>query len=35
MRPESLSECLGHPIAALAHGSRTIFIPQNRGQSSI
>jgi iron complex transport system ATP-binding protein len=30
MRPESLSECLGHPIAALAHGSRTIFIPENR-----
>jgi iron complex transport system ATP-binding protein len=31
MRPDLLSACLGHPITALAHGSRTIFIPENRG----
>jgi len=27
MRPDLLSDCLGHPIAALAHGGRTVFLP--------
>jgi len=27
MRPELLSACLGHPIAAIAHGARTVFLP--------
>jgi iron complex transport system ATP-binding protein len=38
MRPALLSRCLGHPIAAIAHAGRTIFLPeapQNRGQSTV
>jgi iron complex transport system ATP-binding protein len=38
MQPALLSQCLGHPIAAIAHGTRTIFIPenpQNRGQTTV
>ncbi len=37
MRAELLSRCLGHPIAAIAHAGRTIFLPepQNRGQSTV
>ena len=27
MRPDLLSRCLGHPIAAIAHGGRTVFLP--------
>ncbi len=27
MRPDLLSACLGHPIAAIAHGARTVFLP--------
>jgi len=27
MRPELLSACLGHPIVAIAHGARTVFLP--------
>ena len=27
MRPDLLSACLGHPIAAIAHGGRTVFLP--------
>jgi len=27
MRPELLSACLGHPIAAIVHGARTVFLP--------
>jgi hypothetical protein len=30
MRPALLSDCLGHPIAAIEHDGRTIFIPANR-----
>ncbi len=30
MRPELLGACLGHPVAAIAHGARTIFIPESR-----
>jgi iron complex transport system ATP-binding protein len=30
MQPKLLSECLGHPIAAIDHDGRTIFIPANR-----
>lgn len=30
MRPELLGACLGHPVAAIAHGERTIFIPESR-----
>jgi iron complex transport system ATP-binding protein len=29
MQGALLSECLGHPIAAIEHGGRTIFIPDN------
>jgi iron complex transport system ATP-binding protein len=41
MKPDLLSRCLGHPIAAIAHGARTVFIPetpanpQNRGQTTV
>jgi iron complex transport system ATP-binding protein len=28
-RPELLSQCLGHPIEALRHGERTIYLPAN------
>lgn len=28
MRPELLSACLGHPIAAFVHGSRVVFLPE-------
>ena len=28
MEPGLLGRCLGHPIAAIAHGARTVFIPQ-------
>jgi iron complex transport system ATP-binding protein len=35
MQPALLGECLGHPIAAISHGNRPIFIPENRSQSSI
>lgn len=27
MRPDLLGRCLGHPIAAIAHGGRTVFLP--------
>lgn len=27
MRPDLLSACLGHPIVAIAHGARTVFLP--------
>jgi iron complex transport system ATP-binding protein len=30
MQGPLLSECLGHPIAVVKHGGRTIFIPDNR-----
>jgi iron complex transport system ATP-binding protein len=30
MQPKLLSKCLGHPIAAIDHEGRTIFIPANR-----
>jgi iron complex transport system ATP-binding protein len=30
MEPTLLSSCLGHPISAIAHDGRTIFIPANR-----
>ena len=30
MQPGLLSQCLGHPVAAIAHGERTIFIPEAR-----
>jgi iron complex transport system ATP-binding protein len=30
MRPGLLSECLGHPIEAIVHEGRTLFIPANR-----
>jgi iron complex transport system ATP-binding protein len=30
MRPELLSACLGHPVTAIAHGGRTIFVPELR-----
>jgi iron complex transport system ATP-binding protein len=29
MQPAILSQCLGHPIAALAHEGRTIFVPES------
>jgi iron complex transport system ATP-binding protein len=28
MQASTLSRCLGHPIAAIAHGARTIFMPE-------
>jgi iron complex transport system ATP-binding protein len=30
MQPALLSRCLGHPIAAVAHGARTLFVPEVR-----
>ncbi|MGZ5198960.1 MAG: ABC transporter ATP-binding protein [Telluria sp.] len=30
MRPELLTACLGHPVAAIDHEGRTIFIPEAR-----
>jgi iron complex transport system ATP-binding protein len=30
MRPDLLSACLGHPVTAVAHGGRTIFVPELR-----
>jgi iron complex transport system ATP-binding protein len=30
MAPKLLSDCLGHPITAIEHDGRTIFIPANR-----
>jgi iron complex transport system ATP-binding protein len=33
MQGPLLSECLGHPIAAIEHDGRTIFIPANRQET--
>jgi iron complex transport system ATP-binding protein len=30
MRPDLLSQCLGHPVAAIAHGGGTVFVPEKR-----
>jgi iron complex transport system ATP-binding protein len=30
MQPELLTKCLGHPVAAIAHAGRTIYIPEAR-----
>ena len=34
MRAELLSACLGHPIAVIEHGGRTIFLPEARETGS-
>jgi hypothetical protein len=30
MQPGLLTACLGHPVAAIEHDGRTIFIPETR-----
>lgn len=30
MRPDLLGACLGHPVEAITHGARTIFVPESR-----
>jgi iron complex transport system ATP-binding protein len=30
MRPDLLGQCLGHPVAALAHEGGTVFVPERR-----
>ncbi|MFL6672339.1 MAG: ABC transporter ATP-binding protein [Massilia sp.] len=35
MQPALLGECLGHPIAAITHGTRPIFIPQKPGSEHV
>jgi hypothetical protein len=31
MRADLLGACLGHPIAVIEHGGRTIFLPDAAG----